>query len=460
MTEPTVLPEQAPRLAVATEARFTERFALRYRDRLRYNHRRRLWLIYAPPLWWPDSDGEVYRLALEHVRQEQVAALQIDDPDLKKKHMAFALRADSKSGLDRLVGLARNLKPLADAGEGWDADPWLIGTPNGILDLRSSRLEAGNPGLLVTMSTSVPFVRDAQAPRWERFLDDIFSSDHELIAFVQRFIGYCLTGMTTEQALALFYGRGANGKTTFINVISRVLGDYAHNLPFSTIELRQRASIPNDLAALDGRRFVTASETNDGVRLNEARIKALTGCDRLSARFLHGEWFSFQPVAKFVLAVNHKPVVRDDSTGFWRRIRLVPFTQCFEGRRRDDQLEQRLLEEAEGILCWAVEGCFDWQEEGLGDAGAIRAATDEYQDESDPLADFLSTCVEQDPNGHARARELYDVYVQCAEGQGLPRQERLSGKAFGQRMGERFHKERAKSGFVYRGLHLRADGVG
>ena len=107
--------------------------------------------------------------------------------------------------------------------------------------------------------------------------------------------------------------------------------------------------------------------------------------------------------------------------------------------------------------CWAD---FDWQEEGLGDAGAIRAATDEYQDESDPLADFLSTCVEQDPNGHARARELYDVYVQCAEGQGLPRQERLSGKAFGQRMGERFHKERAKSGFVYRGLHLRADGVG
>ena len=209
------------------------------------------------------------------------------------------------------------------------------------------------------MSTSVPFVRDAQATRWERFLDDIFSSDHELIAFVQRFIGYCLTGMTTEQALALFYGRGANGKTTFINVISRVLGDYAHNLPFSTVELRQRASIPNDLAALDGRRFVTASETNDGVRLNEARIKALTGCDRLSARFLHGEWFSFQPVAKFVLAVNHKPVVRDDSKGFWRRIRLVSFTQCFEGRRRDDQLEQRLLEEAEGILCWAVEGCFD-----------------------------------------------------------------------------------------------------
>ena len=134
MTEPTVLPEQAPRLAVATEARFTERFALRYRDRLRYNHRRGLWLIYAPPLWRPDSDGEVYRLALEHVRREQVAALQIDDPDLRKKHMAFALRADSKIGLDRLVGLARNLKPLADAGTGWDADPWLIGTPNGILE--------------------------------------------------------------------------------------------------------------------------------------------------------------------------------------------------------------------------------------------------------------------------------------------------------------------------------------
>ena len=279
----------------------------------------------------------------------------------------------------------------------------------------------------------------------------------DLTSFVHRFIGYCLTGVTTEHALALFYGRGANGKTTFINIMSRVLGDYAHNLPFSTLELRQRASIPNDLAALDGKRFVTASETNDGVRLNEARIKTLTGCDPVSARFLHGEWFSFQPEAKFVLAVNHKPVVRDDSKGFWRRIHLVPFMQCCEGPSSDDRLEQRLLEEAPGILQWAVTGCLVWQSQGLGDAGAIRSATAEYQDESDPLTDFLDICVEQDPDSHARASELYAGYVKLAERQGIPRQERLSGKEFGQRMAERFRKDRAKSGFVYRGLHLRTD---
>ena len=446
-----------PPLAVATEARYAERFAAVNVDRLRYQHRRGLWLIYDPPLWRPDIDGEVCRLALEYVRREQAEALKIEDQELKSKRIRFALRADSKNGLDRLVGLARNLKPLADAGDGWDAKPWLLGTPSGILDLKTGALQLGDPDLKITMSIGVPFVRDAPAPRWERFLDEIFAGDVELMSFVQRFCGYCLTGVTTEQAMALFYGRGANGKTTFINVISKVLGHYAHNLPFSTVELRQRASIPNDLAALDGKRFVTASETNDGIRLNEARIKALTGCDVLSARFLHGEWFSFQPVAKFVLAVNHKPVVRDDSKGFWRRIRLVPFTQCFDGSTRDDQLEQRLLQEGPGILQWIVDGCLKWQAEGLGGASAIQAATEEYQEESDPLSDFLETCIESDPNGQARAGELYAAYVKLTERQGVPRQDRLSGKEFGQRIAERFPKARSKQGVVYRGVNLRTD---
>ena len=450
-------PNTASPLPVATEARYAERFAALNDGRLCYQHRRGIWLIYDPPLWRPDLDGEVYRRALAYVRREQAEALDLEDQELRGIRVRFALRADSKSGLDRIVGLARNLKPLADAGVGWDSDSWLLGSPTGILDLRRGILLPGDPAFQITMSVSVPYMTDAKAPRWEQFLGEIFAGDTELISFVQRFVGYCLTGITTEQALAVFYGRGANGKTTFINVISTVLGHYAHNLPFSTVELRQRASIPNDLAALDGKRFVTASETNDGIRLNEARIKALTGCDRLSARFLHGEWFSFQPVAKFVLAVNHKPVVRDDSKGFWRRIRLVPFQQCFDGPGRDDQLERRLLEEGPGVLRWAVEGCLAWQAEGLGDPAAIREATAEYQDESDPLADFLGTCVETDPDGQARAGELYAAYVKLTDRQGVPRQDRLPGRDFGQRMAERFPKVRTKQGVVYRGVHLRTD---
>lgn len=187
----------------------------------------------------------------------------------------------------------------------------------------------------------------------------------DLVRFVQRAVGYSLSGATGEQCLFLLYGTGADGKGTFTNQLKRVLGDYGWNMPFATIEAKDRAAIPNDLAALAGRRFVVASETNDGTRLNEGRIKALTGSDPITARFLHGEFFEFEPVAKFWLSVNHKPVVRDESHGFWRRIRLIPFMKTFP---INPTLGDRLHTKAPGILAWAVRGCLHWQREGPGGA--------------------------------------------------------------------------------------------
>jgi putative DNA primase/helicase len=237
------------------------------------------------------------------------------------------------------------------------------------------------------------------------------------------------------------------------NTIGRMLGDYAYNMPFSTIEMRDRPSIPNDLAALRGRRFVTASETNDGTRLNESRVKALTGCDPVTARFLHGEWFTFEPVGKFWLSVNHKPVVRDDSHGFWRRIRLVPFTQRFDV---NPDLERELALEWPGILRWCVEGCLAWQREGLKPPAAIAQATEDYAAESDVLAMFLDEACEITPDAQVRASDLYVHYTRWADTHGLKR-ERLSGTSFGRKVSERFKKERDRGGHVYLGIARRGD---
>lgn len=438
-----------------TDAAHAERFARDYGLKLRFNHRRGVWYYYDPPIWRPDTNGAVYRFALEFVRSCQQDALNIRERRVKEKVLRFALNAESKAGLDRLVALAKVVKPLADDGEGWDADLWLLGTPNAVIDLRTGKSRPGDPLDRITMRVAYPFDPNALAPRFERFLEEVFGGDTELIEFVHRFVGYCLTGITTEQVLAVFYGRGANGKSTLINTLAHVLGQYAHNLPFSTVELRQRSSIPNDLAALDGKRFVTASETNDGARLNEARIKALTGGDAISARFLHNEWFTFQPVAKFVLAVNHRPTVHDDSLGFWRRIRLVPFQQSFERPRRNDGLERELRMEGPGILRWAVEGCVAWRRQGLGQAEAIRIATGEYQKDSDPLADFLDECCEIVSDGTlTMASVLQQTYEEWADRLHLGKTDRLNGRDFSQRLRERFPRRHTKKGWFYEGIRV------
>ncbi len=211
---------------------------------------------------------------------------------------------------------------------------------------------------------------------------EIFVDDQSLIDFVQRAMGYSLTGETTEQCLLLLHGSGSNGKGVLTRTLMRVLGDYAWNVPFTTMQLREHSGIPNDLASLVGRRFVIASELNDGAQLNEARVKALTGCDSVPARFLHAEFFTFEPVAKFWLSVNHKPIVRDDSYGFWRRIRLIPFLRQFP---KNDTLEPALRAEASGVLAWAIRGCLQWQTlGGLAPPSVVTEATAEYARESDP----------------------------------------------------------------------------
>jgi putative DNA primase/helicase len=437
---------------VLTEAGAAERFARLHGNDLRFDHARQRWLMWYGHRWQPDADAAVTRRALDFARTWQREALEMADRDNREAVVKFAMRLERRDTINNMLAIAKALKPIANVGDHWDVDPYQLGVPNGVVDLRTGTLRPGHPEDGMTLQAGAAYDPTATCPRWERFIAEIFAGNNDLTHFVQRAIGYSMTGITSEQVLFLLYGTGSNGKGTLTNTLKRVLGDYAWNMPFATIEMKDRSAIPNDLAALVSRRFVIASETNDGSRLNEARIKALTGCDPITARFLHGEFFTFEPVGKFWLSVNHRPIVRDDSYGFWRRIRLIPFSQRFDVNLA---LADALQAEGPGILAWCVRGCLDWQRDGLHPPAIVTAATREYEEDSDPLAGFLAEACKLEPDSEVGAKDLFEHYRRWTEGHGLTDRERLSATMFGRKLGERLQRSKRRTGCVYQGVARR-----
>jgi putative DNA primase/helicase len=447
-----------PRLYPRTDAGNAELFADLHGDGVRYDHRRDKWLVWASHHWEHDADGRVARLAIETARTRYREAEHVPDLAERQAEAKFAVQSENRQRLEAMLASARSLHPITVTGEDWDKEPLLFGAANGVVDLRTGRLRAGRPDDLLTLSSPVFFEAEAACPRWERFLLEVFQQDTDLVTFAQLAVGYALTGLTSEQCLFLLYGQGANGKSVFLNILGRLLGSYAYNAPFSTFELRGRTDISNDIAAFAGRRLVTASETNEGTRLNEARFKALTGGDPITARFLYGEHFTFRPQAKIFLAVNHLPVVEDLSFGFWRRVRLLPFTRTFVNDA-DPTLEEKLRAELPGILAWAVAGALAWQRTGLSSPASVLAATSSYREASDPLADFVGECLAVEPPRSVGSAEAYARYQTWARNQGIPDKEMLTHKCFGLRMGDRFPAKKTKTGKRFLGVGIAGDPV-
>ncbi len=415
-----------------------EAFAHLFGDRVRFNRRHKHWLLWSAPRWRRDVDAEIERLAVECVRARYHAAGDIEDQIARKDAAKWAIQSESVYRLHAMLQSASTLEPIADAGDNWDANPWLLGCENGILDLCKGTLRPGLPEDRITLSTRIEFDAAATCPRWMQFLREVFVRD-DLIAFIHRAVGYSLTASTAEQALFLCYGTGGNGKSVFLKMLRALLGDYAMNTPFSTFELNDRNANTNDVAALHKARLVTSSESRESARLNEARVKAMTGGDPITARFLHQEFFTFVPSFKVWLAANHKPKVDDDSYGFWRRIRLIPFTQKFDPHK-EPGLENTLRGELPGILNWAVSGCLAWQSEGLQTPSIVTNATEEYRAESDPLAAFFKECCVITPTARVGAGDLYTNYKDWAVSNG---EQPMKQTAFGLKVRERGFEKRA-----------------
>jgi putative DNA primase/helicase len=333
-----------------------------------------------------------------------------------------------------VVTLARTDRRQAATAEQWDADPWLLGTAGGTVDLHTGKLRSPKPGDYITKITSV--APGGDCPLWLAFLKKVTNGNQELQGYLQRVCGYCLTGSTKEDALFFLYGKGANGKSVFLRTVAGILEDYHRVASMEMFLVTRGERHPTDLAMLRGARLVTAVETEEGKRWDEAKLKALTGGDPIAARFMRQDFFKYVPQFKLMIAGNHKPAIRSVDEAIRRRMNLVPFSVTIPERERDEELSNKLKAEWSGILAWIIKGCLTWQRGGLKPPAAVTEATDKYLESQDDLQAFIDESCVVAKHEYDSVEHLWDGWVDwaedCGEFVGSKRRfsERLQDKEF------------------------------
>jgi putative DNA primase/helicase len=334
-----------------------------------------------------------------------------------------------------------------------DTHEMLLNTPCGIINLRTGQTIEHNPDYYLTKITGAEYSPNVDCPRWLTFLGEIFNNDDDLIRYVQKAVGYSLTGTTKEQCVFFLYGNGRNGKSTFLEVVRSIFGDYCSNIQPETIMVKhsQGGAINSDIARLKGARLVTTVEPNEGARLNEGLLKQLTGDDVVTARKLYGDEFEFTPVFKLWMATNHKPIIRGTDTGIWRRIHLIPFTMQIPTSKIDKNLKYKLAAELPGIFHWAVEGCLIWQREGLGMPHAVEAEVREYRREMDVISAFIEDRCSIGVNKSVQSSVLYDAYCDWAD---KGNEYRMSNTKFSIEVGNTYKKVKVHGVMFFNGIGL------
>lgn len=431
-----------------------EAFRDRYGDSVRWDRQLEDWYVWVDHRWAHDAGGaKIRRLAHEHVRLWQAEATSIPDYTVRKTVLDYAMKLEKAASFTTMLSELRVLEPVSSSGQQWDADPWLLGVENGVVDLRTGILRPGERLDNITKCTGCAYHEHAIAPRWLQFIDEIFGGDEALIAFIQRAAGYSLTGITSEQCFFMAHGAGSNGKSTLLSVLDYVFGNYSHTTDIKTFTVGND-SVPYQLAQLVGRRLILTSEARTNAKMNEQVLKNMTGGEKVEVQHKYGHPFSFTPVGKIWFAVNHPPKVEDESHGFWRRVKMIPFNQTFEITPEGMALPGMLRSEASGILRWAVEGCLSWQANGLNAPSSVVEATKAYQDEEDPINEFLLDRCQRGQDLWVQASALYSAYRTWAAQQGIPERDRLTGAVFGKHAGRMFQHQRGAAGKRYLGIAL------
>jgi putative DNA primase/helicase len=390
-----------------TEDALALAFTRRYHRDWRYVAPWGRWLVWDGRRWRHEETLAATDLIRSVCRQMAVRAV-------NPKVAAKLATSGTVGGVERL---ARSDRRHAATTDEWDADPWRLNTPGGVVDLETGRMRPHERADRMTkITTATP---RGDCPTWRQFIDEVTGGDAELQAYLQRMVGYALTGSTQEHALFFLYGTGANGKSVFVNTLATILGDYATNAPMDTFMETRTDRHPTDMAGLRGARFVAAIETEQGKRWAESKLKNLTGGDKISARFMRQDFFEFYPQFKLFVAGNHKPAIRNIDEAMKRRLHLIPFTITVPPERRDKNLQQKLLAERDGILAWAVQGCLDWQRLGrLDPPQRVVEATEEYFEAEDALGRWLDERCVREPNAKSLTAELFNDWRQWAEASG------------------------------------------
>jgi putative DNA primase/helicase len=383
---------------------------------LRYNALWKKWIVWNGTRWEMDNGYLVHAKGLQIIRGIYRELMKTADYRERIDIEKHAMQSESARRRKALIEVASWIPEFNIKADDLDKDPWLFNVQNGTLNLRTGEFKNHTQEDLITRIANVDYNPDADCPTWKKFVREIMNYNTELIRFIQNAAGWAITGDTSEQSMFILYGTGANGKSTFLNTIMNILGDYAIATPTETFMRKTGDQITNDLARLRGTRFVTTTEAEHGKRLSEPLIKQITGNDRMTARFLYGEFFNFLPTFKIFMATNYKPVIKGTDHGIWRRIKLIPFITRIEEDKQDKHLEQKLMNESSGILNWLLEGARRWSKDGLQTPKDIILATDEYREEMDIIGNFIKERCMQGEGYSIRARELFRCYQEwCNE---------------------------------------------
>jgi len=441
-----------PRTFSLTDTGNAERLVALHGPVIRFNWGRDVWHVWSGRHWEEDRTGRMEQIAKATARSIPDEATALTGEQYTKT-LKWAASSESSGKRQAMVDLARSEDNIPVQPHELDADPWLLNVANGTLNLRDGTLRAHRQDDLITRLIDVPYDPEATCPLFLAFLMRIFDNDEDLIGYVQRLVGYSLTGSTREQIMAIAYGTGSNGKTTLLGTVRGLLGNYGQEADADSFMERRHEGIREDIADLDGARFVAASETADGKRLSEALVKKMTGGELLRARRLYENGYTFAPQFKVWLSTNHRPEIRGTEYAIWRRIRLVPFTVTIGDAEKDADLPGKLAAEYPGILTWAVRGCMDWQRNGLNEPAAVMRATASYREDMDPLASwFADRCIVQ-RGIRTEHKLLHDDFVAYCENAG---DEPVGARTFSDKLSERGHDVVRSNGKRYRkGLRLR-----
>ena len=390
--------------ANVTEAKLGETFGQWLDGRAVFAVQTKQWLIWNGSYWRADECALINKFAFQFISEAKQALFDTGNHSAAGNLSSF----ESLNRLENLCKLASTDRAVSLSS--FDTDPMLLAAPNQWIHLEFGLAYDPDPSILISKVIATDYCAKSTCPSFEAFLHDIFEKDQDLIAYVQRAVGYCLTGSTSEQCLFILIGDGANGKSTFVSVINKLLGDYSKAASSQTLVAKGSSSVGDDLVDLVGARLISVSETETGEALAEAKIKQMTGGDVLKGRPLYGSWLEFSIIGKILLATNSLPQINNTDHGIWRRIQAIPFNRTFTAEEQDKELGSKLTKELPGILNWAIQGCLDWQEQGLNPPQIVLEQVSAYKTEMDSIAQFVEQECSLEPETKYPASKLYEAY--------------------------------------------------
>lgn len=395
-----------------------QRFSRQHVGKVLFCFERDQWLTWNGRNWEWDNSGEASRLAKQTILSIYQEASEEKDDDRRGALAHHAARSEANSRIQAMLALARSEPAIPVTIEQLDKHPMLFNTQNGVVDIANNRLVAHDPTYLITQISPCSYDPEARCDTFLEFLNRIMDGNAKMIDFLQRWFGYCLTGDVSEHAVNFAYGKGANGKTTLLKIILHVMGSYADMAAPNLLLTKHNEEHPAGLADLIGRRLVCTIEIEEGRRFDAALFKWLSGGDRIKARFMRENFFSFEPTHKLTIAANHKPTVADSSVSFWRRMRLSAFNVQIPDEEQDKRLDEKLRAEADGVLAWLIKGAQKWRREGLGEPIEVKEATKGYRAEQDFLAPFFDEHIAKCSGFGATVKDLYERFKTWADASG------------------------------------------